>query len=161
MRCKLCGYEFDAASLACHTQCPMGSRCTLICCPNCGYQVVDESKSRLAKLLRRLLPAGEAEEPPAPQRRPGRSLVPLSHVPEGMEVEVGALEGMSPRRLARLSAFGLVPGSRVRVLQRRPAPVIRVGETELALGEEILAQIWVRVEDESSLLKKPQRHGEH
>ena len=122
--------------------------------------MVDESKSRLAKLLRRLLPVGEAEERPAPPRRPGRSLVPLAHVPEGMEAEVSALEGMPPRRLARLSAFGLVPGSRVRVLQRRPAPVIRVGETELALGEEILAQIWVRVEDESSLLKKPQRHGE-
>jgi hypothetical protein len=29
--------------------------CSLICCPNCGYQMVDESKSAAAKLLRRLL----------------------------------------------------------------------------------------------------------
>ena len=56
---------------------------------------------------------------------------------------------MPPSRLARLSAFGLVPGGHVQVLQRRPAPVIRIGETELALSEEILQQIWVRVEEDA------------
>jgi len=148
MRCRLCGYEFDAANLACHAQCPMGSRCTLICCPNCGYQVVDESKSRLANLLRRLLSSGRPERLQSERhRRLGDSLVPLTHIPEGMTVEVGHLEGMPPSRLARLSAFGLVPGSRIQVLQRHPAPVIRVGETELALSWDILEQIWVRVQD--------------
>jgi hypothetical protein len=29
--------------------------CHLVCCPNCGYQMVDESKSGIARLLRRLL----------------------------------------------------------------------------------------------------------
>ncbi len=68
----------------------------------------------------------------------------LTHIPVGMEVKVRKLEGMSPSRLSRLSALGLVPGRRVEVLQRWPAPVIHIGETELALSEEILEQIWVR-----------------
>ncbi len=147
MRCRLCGFEFDAASLACHAECPMGSRCNLICCPNCGYQVVDESKSWLAGLLRRLWPPSNGGEAPRKgrTRRAGEPVVPLTHVPVDMEVEVCSLEDMPPSRMTRLSAFGLVPGSQVRVLQRHPAPVIRVGETELALSEEILEQIWVRV----------------
>ena len=150
MRCQLCGYEFDAGTLACHTECPMGSRCSLICCPNCGYQVVDESKSRLASLLRRLWPSRRTESQPQQPRRPhGKSVVPLTHIPVGMAVEVQSLENMPPSRLARLSAFGLVPGGHVEVLQRRPAPVIRIGETELALSEEILQQIWVRVEEDA------------
>lgn len=57
IRCALCGYTFDEQAMACHTRCPMSARCAIICCPNCGYQVVDESKSGSAALVRR---AGEA-----------------------------------------------------------------------------------------------------
>ena len=53
------------------------------------------------------------------------------------------MTGMPEARMARLSAFGLVPGTTVMVRQRRPVPVIAVGQTELAVNEEILAQIWV------------------
>lgn len=147
MICRLCGYEFDATAMACHTGCPMGSRCNLICCPNCGYQVVDESKSRFANFLRRLWPPFGEEK--ASRRRGGREArgdsisVPLTHIPVGRTVEVCHLADMPPHRMKRISAFGLVPGSQVEVLQRRPAPVVRVGETELALSEEILGQVWV------------------
>lgn len=125
----------------------MGSGCNLICCPNCGYQVVDESKSRLVNLLRRVWPwSSQTDDLPQQKERAAeeRSLsVPLTHIPIGTAVEVRRLADMPTNRLTRLSAFGLVPGSHVRVLQRRPAHVIRVGETELALSEEILNQIWV------------------
>lgn len=148
MRCRLCGFEFEAASMACHTECPMGRHCNLICCPNCGYQVVDESKSFLVRLLHHFWPqaAGPQSRRPRPAREPaGVHVVPLTHIPVGREVEVYSLEDMLPNRLARLSAFGLAPGGRVAVLQRRPAPVLRVGETELALGEEVLEKIWVHL----------------
>jgi Fe2+ transport system protein FeoA len=121
----------------------MGSRCNLICCPNCGYQVVDESKSRFANLLHRLWPPPGQSQEKGQQARES-SVVPLTHIPVGRTVEVCRLADMPPNRMTRLSAFGLVPGSRVEVLQRRPAPVVRVGETELALSEQILGQIWVR-----------------
>ena len=149
MRCRLCGHEFDAARLACHAGCPLGSHCSLICCPNCGYQTVDEGKSALGRLVRRLV---GAEPPPHPARaRPfadgGEPIVPLTHVPAGVEVEVRGVEsrpGEAAGRLARLSTYGIVPGSRVAVVQRRPAAVLRAGETDLALGDDLLERIWVR-----------------
>jgi Fe2+ transport system protein FeoA len=128
----------------------MGSRCTLICCPNCGYQVVDESKSFVAKLFQRLWSSSNKEENSRHQsrRKPaGETVVPLTHIPVGWEVEVQSLEYMPPKRLTQLSVFGLIPGGLIEVLQHRPAPVIRIGETELALAEEILEQIWVRPGD--------------
>jgi Fe2+ transport system protein FeoA len=147
MRCQLCGFEFETATMVCHGECPLGSHCNLICCPNCGYQVVDESKSLVTRLLRRVGVSATPPKPIIPLRRrpqadgPG---VPLTHIPVGREVEIQSLDETVPPRLAKLTIFGLVPGSMVEVLQRRPSPVIRIGETELALGEEILEQIWVR-----------------
>lgn len=70
-------------------------------------------------------------------------MVPLSTVGRGVEVEVQRLEGLDPRRLARLSLYGLVPGCTVSVVQRHPAPVVKIGETEVALERQILEQIFV------------------
>ena len=143
MRCRLCGHEFEPAALACHTECPMGPRCSLICCPNCGYQVVDESKSLVARGLERVWPSRRS---PMPRRRTRKAGVPLTHVPAGKGAEVLSLDGMPPSRLSRLTAFGLAPGSTVSVVQHRPVPVVKVGETEVALSKEILDQIRVVVE---------------
>ena len=52
MNCSLCGYEFDKDTLLCHARCPLAEGCHIICCPNCGYQVVDEAKSATVQLLR-------------------------------------------------------------------------------------------------------------
>ncbi|MBI3761135.1 MAG: hypothetical protein HY260_04650 [Chloroflexi bacterium] len=52
-KCALCGYEFEEKELACHSKCPMSEGCAIICCPNCGFQEVDESKSEVAVLIRR------------------------------------------------------------------------------------------------------------
>jgi Fe2+ transport system protein FeoA len=139
--CGLCGHRFDAAALACHTGCPLGSHCNLICCPNCGYQVVDTSRTKIGGLLARALGRKEEAPEPLPAPRLPRETIPLSHVLPGREVEVIALREMSASRAARLSSFGVVPGSLVRVVQRRPAPVVRIGETEIALSLEILERI--------------------
>jgi Fe2+ transport system protein FeoA len=145
MRCGLCGHRFEAATLACHTGCPLGAHCNLICCPNCGYQVVDATQTRLGGLLGRVFRSSRSE--PEPQGTPEpplpRETIPLSHVLPGREVEIVTLREMAGPRASRLAAFGLVPGSRVRVVQRRPAPVLRVGETEIALSLEILEHIEV------------------
>ena len=143
MRCRLCGHVFEASALACHASCPLGSRCSLICCPNCGYQVVDESKSGVVRVMRRIWPgAGDPQSASPVPRHP--DAVPLTHVAVGTAVEVVELTEMPSSRASRLTAFGLAPGTVVTLAQRRPVPVIRIGETELALSEEILGQIQVR-----------------
>lgn len=54
MICPLCGFHFDESARTCQAGCPLAAvqGCQLICCPNCGYQMVDEAKSGLARLLR-------------------------------------------------------------------------------------------------------------
>ena len=54
MKCQLCGYEFDKTNLACHASCPLAKGCAIICCPNCGYQVVDEERSGMVNTVRKL-----------------------------------------------------------------------------------------------------------
>lgn len=147
MRCGLCGQRFDAAGLACHASCPLGARCDLICCPRCGFQVVDATKTRLGGWLSRAFGRGRAapERPTAGPSAPAapRETILLSHVLPGREVQIVALRDMPGSRLSRLGAFGLVPGSRIEVLQRRPTPVVRVGQTDIAVAAEILDQIEV------------------
>ena len=52
--CSLCGYEFDTENMVCHAGCPLASHCAVVCCPNCGYQMVDESQSKSVVLARKL-----------------------------------------------------------------------------------------------------------
>ncbi len=52
--CPLCGHKYDASKAVCHTSCPLGASCNLICCPNCGYQVPNEDRMGLTKKLRQL-----------------------------------------------------------------------------------------------------------
>lgn len=53
IKCALCGFKFDQRALACHSQCPLAEGCAIICCPNCGYQVVDETRSRAVALVQK------------------------------------------------------------------------------------------------------------
>ncbi len=76
MICPLCGTEFDEKDHGCEATCPIASvqGCHLVCCPHCGYQMVDESRSALARGLRRLLGGGSpkpARGDRAPESKPG------------------------------------------------------------------------------------------
>lgn len=73
-----------------------------------------------------------------------RELVPLHRLPVGAHGEVMELRSRSAARLDRLGALGVLPGSLVTVLQRRPALVVRVGESEISFDHDIAAEILVR-----------------
>jgi uncharacterized C2H2 Zn-finger protein len=70
--CPLCGYVFDETALACQAGCPLASvqGCNLLCCPNCGYQMVDERKSALVRLLRRAWSAAAKRAAPRAEETP-------------------------------------------------------------------------------------------
>jgi Fe2+ transport system protein FeoA len=140
MRCQLCGFDYDLSQASCHPACPLHSRCTLVCCPNCGYQEVDAGKSRIAGWLARWWKPRAQPSTAAPGQP-----CPLAELPLGTEAEIESMDGLEPARRTRLSIYGLAPGCRVCLLQRHPACVVRAGETELALSREIVAQIQVRM----------------
>jgi len=59
----------------------------------------------------------------------------------------GRITYINPRdhdRLDRLSSFGIVPGRVVRVHQRQPSFVLKLGETDLAIEEDIARDIFVK-----------------
>ena len=71
--------------------------------------------------------------------------LPLTELPVGQMAEVTDILSRRESRLAHLSTYGLVPGSFVRLEQRYPAYVVRVGETEVTLDTEIAREIIVRI----------------
>ena len=50
----------------------------------------------------------------------------------------------SRKRLEKLSALGIVPGSRVRLLQRNPSFVLEIGQTTVAVDRDITDEIYVK-----------------
>ncbi len=48
------------------------------------------------------------------------------------------------RTLQKLMALGLLPGRRIEVLYRFPSYVVRVGNTTVALGNEIAEKIYIK-----------------
>ena len=116
--------------------------CHLICCPSCGYEFPERPTG--GSWLRKIL---------------GREPEEVKNLPDGVvaasELEAGARAilvcmGLSTGTRERaLTAYGLVPGAEVEIVQQRPACVIRIDQTELALDREIADEILVQPESAS------------
>lgn len=50
----------------------------------------------------------------------------------------------SKKRMEKLSSLGIVPGSRLRLLQRNPSYVLQIGETTVAVDRDITDEIYVK-----------------
>lgn len=77
-----------------------------------------------------------------------RNMEPLVRpLPDLKLGEDGRVVFITPKvkgRLERLSSLGLIPGSRVRLAQKRPSYVVDIGETTVAIDEEIAKEIYVK-----------------
>lgn len=71
----------------------------------------------------------------------------LSRLGVGKSARVAFLTPSFHKRFDRLAAFGINPGVMLSLHQRKPAFVVRLGETELALDPEIADEIFVRLID--------------
>lgn len=90
----------------------------------------------------RLIPMGECC---TNRTRDVRPLVrPLSQVDCGDTCEVAYVGTKDESRLNRLACLGIIPGHRVKLLQRRPSFVIEVDETHLGLDRAIADEIYVK-----------------
>lgn len=72
--------------------------------------------------------------------------VRLSELKPGQGGLVVSLDSGDAGRLRKLLALGVVPGSQLAVQQRRPAYVVRVGRTQLALDAHLAEGIRIRLE---------------
>jgi DtxR family Mn-dependent transcriptional regulator len=71
-------------------------------------------------------------------------VVRLDHCVAGERGTVSLISSRSPERLKRLGTLGVTPGAAVRLKQKRPAYVLEVGETTLALEKELAAEIFLK-----------------
>lgn len=69
---------------------------------------------------------------------------PLSRLPAGSSARIVHIVPRDAERLARLSALGVVPGATLKLQQKTPATVLKLGETTLALDSEIAGEIFVK-----------------
>jgi DtxR family Mn-dependent transcriptional regulator len=69
---------------------------------------------------------------------------PLSDLKLGEEGRIVFITPRSRNRLERLSSLGFIPGSVVRLDQKRPSFVLEIGETTLALDEDIARDVYVK-----------------
>ncbi|HEU5359948.1 MAG TPA: metal-dependent transcriptional regulator [Candidatus Deferrimicrobiaceae bacterium] len=60
------------------------------------------------------------------------------------EVRIVFITPKSRRRLEKLSSLGIVPGSRMRLLQKNPSFVLEIGETTVAVDKDITDEIYVK-----------------
>jgi Fe2+ transport system protein FeoA len=134
LHCSLCGFEFEKAQSTCATSCMLARYCKLVRCPNCGYEFPEPLQSTWWQKL-------FGRKPLAP---PGRELMSLDEVEDGATVELVCLNGSPATRRSALAVYGLVPGCRLSLTQKRPSYVIRVGETELAFESNIAREIFVK-----------------
>ena len=74
----------------------------------------------------------------------GPLIVPLACLSAGESSTVAFIHTTRHDYLQRLSALGVTPGRPLRLCQTRPALVIRVGETELALDTRAGQEIFVK-----------------
>lgn len=68
----------------------------------------------------------------------------LVDLPLGSSGSVVFIAPKSVVRLNRLAAFGIVPGSQVRLVERKPSVVLSCGNTSIAIEDEIGREIYVR-----------------
>jgi len=68
----------------------------------------------------------------------------LADLPIGRSAPIVFIAPGSAARLNRLATLGVVPGTSVRLLQRKPSVVIECGETALAIEEDVAGEIYVR-----------------
>ena len=71
-------------------------------------------------------------------------VTPLEELGLGEEGRIVFIVPKSHQRLDRLSTLGVVPGSIVRMHQKKPSHVLQLGETTIALDKDIVKDIYVK-----------------
>jgi hypothetical protein len=144
IECGLCGYSYNPDQhVACQT-CPLHSNCNLVCCPACGYQMVDPQGSLLVRLASFLPKFSSTTN----KRRSTLAGLSLAEIPPGGEAELAGFSDDFPEdRKTYLQAYGLVLNHPVQVVQQSPVTIIRLDNIELALENDLARGIRVKYPD--------------
>lgn len=71
--------------------------------------------------------------------------IPLSQLEPGQIAQVVDIKTDNKARLLKLAGFGLTPGSFVKLQQRFPVYILRIGETLLSIDDDVAQDIHLRL----------------
>jgi DtxR family Mn-dependent transcriptional regulator len=71
-------------------------------------------------------------------------VIPLKELPVGSSAKIVFITTPHHQRLNRLVNLGVVPGGKILLNQKRPSYMLKLGQTEVAIDEEIASEIYVR-----------------
>ncbi len=156
MKCAYCRKDFtrEDAEAACG-QCGLFGGCHLVKCPYCGAEQPEEPRmvgwlrNRLQRRHRHgrqihTAPPGQTETSPVMP-----SVLPLSALAVGEAGFISELRLPDDDTSRKLMALGLLPGVRVKVVQRQPMTVVQVVFSQIALDRTLASAIWVHPDIES------------
>ncbi len=69
---------------------------------------------------------------------------PLVNIPVGQRARIVYMSHSHKKRWSQLHQFGMYPGNTIRLLQKKPSFVLEIGETTLALDDDICREIYVK-----------------
>lgn len=71
-------------------------------------------------------------------------VIPLTQLEKGAETTITFLNTQDSGRLNKLMAMGLVPGARIRLMQRYPAMVVQLNNSQIAFEDSFgeVIQVW-------------------
>ena len=150
MKCSFCGKEFEEAAgrSACES-CALFSGCKNVRCPYCGYESPLEPgwirRLRGEKAKASTPGAASACTPTAADGIPGcrTDAVPMTTGRPGATGTVAVLGTEDSHELRKLLAMGLLPGTRLRLLQRSPAYVFQSGFSQFTIDKALAGLIRV------------------
>ena len=67
----------------------------------------------------------------------------LVDIMPGGEARVIAFNGLGVKQIESLQAYGLAPGSLVKIVRHKPVTIIQIDNTELALERDLAIQVKV------------------
>jgi DtxR family Mn-dependent transcriptional regulator len=76
-------------------------------------------------------------------RRIEKTIVCISECEPGERIKIAYIRSKSHELLQQLAAFGIMPGLRVRLLQKRPAYCLQFENSEIAIDKEIAHDLFV------------------
>ena len=88
-----------------------------------------------------------------------RIVSPLAELKEGDRGTIAYLHTGQKKRLERLLAMGVLPGLPIQVLHRFPSYVFRVGETQIAVDDDLAKHIYVRLGRQTVTRRRWRRRG--
>jgi Fe2+ transport system protein FeoA len=138
--CPLCGTDFTGAE--CHSSCPMSSGCSMVRCPHCGYEFVESG--RFVDMLLRWIRRAPVTAAAVPATATDRAVMPVADMAIGSTAPVAFITPSSAARMNRLASFGIVAGTDVRLVSRRPTVVLACGTSTVAIEDDVAREVYVR-----------------